>query len=121
MRHKSARNEVVWSFLFCLELLKKVHESRGIISGCILVLHAEQVSLAFRIATELQIGKGHRKTGDLTNRETHRPTKEDQGKGSILRDLPTGQVSGCMSCAYVRDLVRHHSGQLGFIVCGENQ
>src|SRR5262249_1087443 len=57
MRHESASNEVVRLLAFAIELLEEVHEGCRVISRSILILHAQQVGLAFSIATEFQIRK----------------------------------------------------------------
>src|SRR6185369_980602 len=105
-----------------LEFLKHGGHSARIITGGPHVLNAQLVCFFFSATTEFQ--KGHafnKRAGVIEDVTDYWSTKEDSSEHAIIDSLLLRLILHRVTRSYVRNLMSHHAGQFGLVVCGQNQ
>jgi len=87
-------------FLFGLQLLQKLNESLGIVTGGVFVFQPKQVGFPLGIAAKLR--EQHR-------RDDSSETAKHQGDGGILPDFPASSCAGRMTRRHVPNFVSHYA------------
>ena len=128
LRRGRMRGENLWNgarlLLFVrLNLFKEGNERVRIVAGLVHILEPEVIGFGLIHAREFQEGHGNSKVHALINRISG-PGVRDKDRchhRADLDDIALGSLLGAMSRAHMRDLMRHHSRQLGLLVRVQDQ
>src|SRR5690242_3921448 len=121
MRRKEFRHRAGLALLERLNLFEEINKGSRIVAGLVHVLDTEVVRFRFEATGELQERQRHQKPGCLIDAVGRRSTNEDERQSSQLRDFTACGLTSAVTGRYVSNLVRHDSGEFGFVVRVQNQ
>src|SRR5271157_485729 len=123
MRGKRLGQRAWFLLLLRLDLLEERDERLRVVSRLVHVFHAQEVRFALEVARELHEGQRNADAhGGLFGLIDAPATRyEDERNARQIDDVSARLLSVNVTGSNVGNLVRHHSGQLGFIVSSQDQ
>jgi len=122
MRSKSAGDKTGFLLILRLELFKHRRHCPRIISRGVHVLNAKFVGFLFCTATELHEDPEQADACSVLINHSRNPAQEyRRTKCGIFQKTCFRLVLDGMTSGNVCDFVSHHAGQLGFIICRQQQ
>src|SRR5207245_11730903 len=72
-------------------------------------------------AGEFQKAERERQASNVLRRVADSAANKNQRDGRKVHKLTAGILTGCVTSGYVSDLMRHHSGNLSFVIGRKDQ
>src|SRR5256885_16442129 len=121
MRFEGFRDRARLLLLLRLYFFEERDKGLRIVPSLVHILHPEIISLGFKASRELQKGQRNSETGAFIGRVADRTTHENERNSHHLHEVGAGVFASGVAGGDVTNLVRHDSGELGFLVSSEDQ